>query len=101
MIGSLAFASINCHNPKVQYTKRDDLESLMYVLSYLAVGRLPWTELARANQDSNLIKQLKEQTPASHLFLMMPEQFVTMHECIVGKKPKSQPKPADPSDSDE
>ena len=41
-IGSLDYASINCHNLKTQ-SRRDDLESICYVIYYLLRGSLPWS----------------------------------------------------------
>ncbi|OHT01845.1 Casein kinase I [Tritrichomonas foetus] len=44
--GSLAFASTNAHRG-FQLSRRDDLESLAYVLIYLLNGSLPWMTFAR------------------------------------------------------
>ena len=41
-LGSLDYASINCHNLKSQ-SRRDDLESICYVIFYLILGYLPWS----------------------------------------------------------
>ena len=41
LIGSLNFASVNAHDC-LSLSRRDDLESLGYLLLYLNLGRLPW-----------------------------------------------------------
>ena len=41
LIGSLSFASVNSHD-RIDLTRRDDLESLGYVLLYLYLGSLDW-----------------------------------------------------------
>ena len=38
VVGTAIYASINAHIPSQAYTKKDDLESLMYVLCYLFTG---------------------------------------------------------------
>lgn len=40
------FASVNAHN-NVQYSRRDDIESFLYMVLYLRLGKLPW---AKANE---------------------------------------------------
>jgi casein kinase I family protein HRR25 len=37
------FASINAHN-HIQLSRRDDIESLLYLIVYFKVGKLPWTK---------------------------------------------------------
>lgn len=54
LIGSKNYASINAHD-HFELSRRDDLESLCYVLIYLNKGTLPW----KNTENENEIKMLK------------------------------------------
>lgn len=55
LIGSQTYASINAHN-LVELTRRDDLESLGYMLLYFYSGFLPW-QLDKSNEKIQKLKQ--------------------------------------------
>jgi serine/threonine protein kinase len=54
MIGSKNYTSINSHNKK-ELSRRDDMESLCYMLLYFYSGSLPWNNIT----DENTIVKLK------------------------------------------
>ncbi|CAK5094115.1 unnamed protein product [Meloidogyne enterolobii] len=65
-IGTAKYASLNSHK-NIELSRRDDLESLAYVLIELVNGHLPWKNISKRNattrhQASQRIRQLKEQT---------------------------------------
>lgn len=49
LIGSINYASINSHLTN-ELSRRDDLESIFYMLYYFYVGFLPWSNLTDTNQ---------------------------------------------------
>ncbi|KAI0560557.1 casein kinase I isoform delta [Gracilaria domingensis] len=51
--GTIVFASQRTHRYK-QVSRRDDMESLAYLLVYLATGTLPWYFLSRSNSESEI-----------------------------------------------
>lgn len=51
VVGTTRFMSLNAHQGVTQ-SRRDDLESLAYMLIYLLKGTLPWSKLAADAEDS-------------------------------------------------
>ena len=59
LIGSKTFSSINSHN-NIELSRRDDLESLGYMLIYFYLGTLSWRDLSFYKNTNENIKNLKE-----------------------------------------
>lgn len=42
VVGTAMYAALAAHLPNKKYLKKDDIESLLYLLSYFGMGQLPW-----------------------------------------------------------
>jgi serine/threonine protein kinase len=73
--GTTTFASINSHMG-LELGRRDDLESLAYVLFYFLWGFLPWQGLS----DGEAILESKRTITTHKLFLDLPAELHTFFE---------------------
>lgn len=69
LVGTAFFASINSHLG-LELARRDDLESLAYILFYFLWGSLPWQGL----RAKDMLKS-KQNISASDLFQELPAEF--------------------------
>merc|ERR1711970_1365181 len=78
MTGTCRYASINTHNG-IEQSRRDDLESIGYVLVYFISGSLPWQGLRAANKKLKYekISDRKINMPIQVLCKDSPVEFAT------------------------
>uniref|UniRef100_A0A1Q3F4S7 non-specific serine/threonine protein kinase n=1 Tax=Culex tarsalis TaxID=7177 RepID=A0A1Q3F4S7_CULTA len=78
LTGTARYASINTHLG-IEQSRRDDLESLGYVLMYFNLGTLPWQGLKAANkrQKYERISEKKLSTPIEELCKGFPPEFAS------------------------
>jgi serine/threonine protein kinase len=81
--GTTCYASINVQSG-LPPGRRDDLESLGYVLIYLAKGSLPWRDIATARSRTSFgaVLQTKVSVPISELCDGLPAEFQTYMEAV-------------------
>lgn len=76
LTGTPRYASINNHLG-IEQSRRDDLESIAYVLIYFLKGTLPWQGLKAKNAQKKyrLIMEKKQQVSIAQLCQGIPSQF--------------------------
>jgi len=90
--GTARFASINTLSGYTQ-SRRDDLESLGYVIVYIATGTLPWVNIQSDNKDElyDKILELKMKTTLESLCMGLPPQFQEYMRYIRGMNYEQEP----------
>lgn len=83
MTGTARYASINTHLG-IEQGRRDDLESLFYMILYLLAGKLPWQGVVRGHQHDKgyIIGQLKISVSPHILCQAAPPEFAQMFTYI-------------------
>jgi serine/threonine protein kinase len=79
LVGTANYVSINTHLSD-QQSRRDDLESVLYVLIRFLFGKLPWEGMEGASVDdrNDKIAHTKMQIPAETLCADLPREFGQM-----------------------
>ena len=92
LCGTARYASINTH-VGLEQGRRDDLESVAYVLMYFNRGQLPWQGLKAATKQEKYdkIKDMKIRTSIDRLCEGFPDQFNAMLEYTRALRFEEQP----------
>lgn len=77
LTGTVRYASINCHMG-IEQSRRDDVESVIYVLIYFMKGKLPWQGMQAKTKTEKYkkIMQLKMGTPPEVLCRGCPSKLI-------------------------
>lgn len=81
LTGTPRYASVNTH-AGVEQSRRDDLESLGYVVMYFLRGNLPWQGVTADNKDDKYerIRDIKANTSITELCRGCPAEFALYFE---------------------
>lgn len=79
MLGTARYASLHSHNGS-ELSRRDDLESLIYVIVYLLRGTLPWCGIQAESRVEKyiMIKESKQETTPQELCDGLPEEMTDL-----------------------
>ena len=77
LTGTARYASVNTHLG-LEQGRRDDMESIAYVLLYLLKGKLPWMgiQIKSRKEKAEKVKQIKVETSIQDLCKGQPKAFV-------------------------
>lgn len=83
LTGTARYASLNTHIGQEQ-SRRDDIESIAFVMIYFLKGELPWQRVAGADKEEKYlkIKEKKIETPITDLSKGLPSQILKFFEVI-------------------
>jgi len=86
IIGTARYASPHVHDGN-EPSRRDDLISAMYVISYLLKGRLPWKSCA----SNEALAEMKKTILPEELFLDLPTSYVNIFKYLCDLEYDQQP----------
>lgn len=92
LVGTIRFSSINAHLG-IDQTRRDDLESLGYMLLYFISGYLPWTGIEASNKAFKYNKILKRKLllNVDSILINYPKEISYFYNYIKSLKFSEQP----------
>ncbi|KAG0232976.1 Casein kinase I isoform alpha [Actinomortierella wolfii] len=91
-VGTARYASINIHNGR-EHSRRDDIESIGYMLLEMLLGKLPWAGISARNSQQGWAKMrdLKEEIELDELCDGLPRGFMAFVGYARGLKFDEQP----------
>ena len=93
LVGTARYASINSHQG-IELSRRDDMESLLYLMIYFRKGTLPWQGMPGKNREAKYeaIRQKKVSTTPEQLCQGLPVEFTHFLQHIRSLDFKEKPK---------
>ena len=78
-VGTLRYASLNSHKG-IRQSRRDDLESMIYILIYFLKGKLPWQDIKAKQKEERhkLITEIKSKVTIESLCEDIPNEFAEL-----------------------
>ena len=78
-VGTLRYASLNSHKG-IRQSRRDDLESMIYILIYFLKGKLPWQDVKAKQKEERhkLITEIKSKVTVESLCENTPKEFAEL-----------------------
>ena len=91
-VGTLRYASLNSHQG-IRQSRRDDLESMIYILIYFLKGKLPWQDVKAKNKEERYkaILQIKSKVTIDNLCEDIPYEFAELLKYVKSLQFDSKP----------
>ena len=85
LTGTVRYTSVNVHRG-IEPSRRDDLESLIYVLVYLMRGKLPWQGVEASSKERKYVRigEIKTTTEPEQLCHGLPHDVFVLHRYVRG-----------------
>jgi serine/threonine protein kinase len=92
VVGTVRYISMNAHLGNEQY-KKDDLESLAYIMVYFIKGELPWQNIkAKSRKEKySTIFRIKKNSIPNELCEYLPEEMKTFVKYIINLNNNKKP----------
>ena len=92
VVGTVRYISMNAHLGNEQY-KKDDLESLAYIMVYFIKGELPWQNIkAKSRKEKySAIFRIKKNSVPNELCEFLPEEMKTFVNYIINLNNNKKP----------
>ena len=91
-VGTLRYASLNSHKG-IRQSRRDDLESMIYILIYFLKGKLPWQDVRAKEKEERhkKISEIKSNATTESLCQDLPSEFAELLDYVKGLEFEEKP----------
>ncbi len=91
-VGTLRYASLNSHKG-IRQSRRDDLESMIYILIYFLKGKLPWQDVRAKEKEERhkKITEIKSSATIESLCEDLPPEFAELLTYVKGLEFEEKP----------
>ena len=92
IVGTLRYISMNCHEG-LEVSRRDDLESLAYMMIHFVIGELPWMGIKAKSlgEKYKRVYEKKQETVPDEICKILPDEMKNFLQHILGLEFEEKP----------